>query len=47
MYFRSKRIRSNVDWRVKCRELLEMIWQRDDSTPFREPVDLLDHPGTI
>lgn len=22
-----------------------MIWNRDDSTPFREPVDLIEHPG--
>lgn len=34
-----------MDWRIKCRQLLEMIWLCDDSTPFREPVDTLEHPG--
>lgn len=43
----SSRIRPTDDWRVKCRELLELLWMREDSTPFREPVDLIDHPGNI
>lgn len=42
---RSKRLGSNGDWRADCRELLELIWQIDDSEPFREPVDTLEHPG--
>lgn len=42
---RSKRLGSNLDWRADCRELLELIWQIDDSEPFREPVDTLEHPG--
>lgn len=29
---------------MDCRELLEMIWQCDDSSPFRQPVDSLEHP---
>lgn len=51
MYFirlpsnRSTRGRSETDWRVACREVLEMIWAHNDSEPFREPVDTLDHPG--
>lgn len=24
--------------------MLEMIWQCDDSSPFREPVDIIEHP---
>lgn len=43
--FRSKRLESAIDWRVECRDLLEMMWQCDDSTPFREPVDIIEHPG--
>lgn len=42
---RSKRLGSNGDWKADCRELLELIWQIDDSEPFREPVDTLEHPG--
>lgn len=45
LFFRSKRLQSATDWRVDCRDLLEMMWQCDDSTPFREPVDIIDHPG--
>ncbi|KZC10837.1 PH-interacting protein, partial [Dufourea novaeangliae] len=32
------------DWQVACRQLLEMLWQCEDSIPFREPVDRLEHP---
>lgn len=42
---RSTRSGPSIDWRIKCRDLLEMIWARVDSTPFREPVDLIEHPG--
>lgn len=48
--FRSKRLRrgaTEVDWRVKCRDLLDVIWQSNDSAPFREPVDLIEHPGML
>lgn len=34
------------DWRDKCRQVLEIIWNHDDSAPFREPVDTIEHPGT-
>lgn len=45
--YRSTRLRRapEVDWRVKCRDLLDVIWQSNDSEPFREPVDLIEHPG--
>lgn len=33
------------DWRDKCRQVLEIIWNHVDSTPFREPVDTIEHPG--
>lgn len=44
---RSRRLVPEGDWRVDCRELLEMIWQCDDSEPFREPVDTLNHPDYL
>lgn len=43
----SSRIRPTDDWRTKCRDLLELLWLREDSTPFREPVDLIEHPGNL
>ncbi|XP_063225616.1 PH-interacting protein isoform X2 [Bacillus rossius redtenbacheri] len=33
-----------TDWRRECRDLLEMLWLCEDSTPFREPVDVLEQP---
>lgn len=47
--YRSKRLRRapEGDWRVKCRDLLDVIWQSNDSEPFREPVDLIEHPGML
>lgn len=44
---RSRRLVPDGDWRAECRELLEMIWQCEDSEPFREPVDTLEHPGNL
>ncbi|XP_065082304.1 PH-interacting protein [Ochlerotatus camptorhynchus] len=44
---RSRRLVPEGDWRVDCRELLEMVWQCDDSEPFREPVDTLQHPDYL
>nr|XP_003706685.1 PREDICTED: PH-interacting protein isoform X1 [Megachile rotundata] len=32
------------DWKIACRQLLETLWQCEDSIPFREPVDRLEHP---
>ncbi|XP_011162535.1 PH-interacting protein isoform X2 [Solenopsis invicta] len=32
------------DWKLACRQLLETLWQCEDSIPFREPVDRLEHP---
>lgn len=42
---RSRRLKHLKDWRIECRELLEVVWHCDDSEPFREPVDTLEHPG--
>lgn len=42
---RSSRNRKAIDWRQRCREILEAIWNSGDSVPFREPVDTLEHPG--
>lgn len=33
-----------MDWKRECRDLLELLWQCDDTTPFREPVDVIEHP---
>ncbi|XP_013108682.2 bromodomain and WD repeat-containing protein 3 [Stomoxys calcitrans] len=44
---RSKRIRSEGDWRVDCRQLLELMLQRPDSLPFREPVDTIEFPDYL
>lgn len=41
---RSQRLGAPMDWRMECRELLELLWQCDDSSPFREPVDVIEHP---
>lgn len=35
---------ATFDWKQECRELLEMLWECDDSSPFREPVDIIEHP---
>lgn len=34
-------------WKDRCRELLELIFQCEDSEPFRQPVDLEDYPVTF
>lgn len=31
-------------WRVRCKELLDLLFQCEDSEPFREPVDLQEYP---
>ncbi|KAL8186207.1 UNVERIFIED_CONTAM: hypothetical protein K2H54_066150 [Gekko kuhli] len=31
-------------WRRQCQELLNLIFQCEDSEPFRQPVDLLEYP---
>lgn len=41
---RSQRLGAPIDWKQECRELLELLWQCDDSSPFREPVDVIEHP---
>lgn len=33
-------------WRGRCKELLDLIFQCEDSEPFREPVDLQEYPVT-
>lgn len=34
-------------WKSRCRELLDLIFQCEDSEPFREPVDLQDYPDYL
>uniref|UniRef100_A0A8C4MC08 Bromodomain and WD repeat-containing protein 3 n=1 Tax=Equus asinus asinus TaxID=83772 RepID=A0A8C4MC08_EQUAS len=37
--------RCNPDaWRKQCKELLSLIYEREDSEPFRQPVDHLSYP---
>lgn len=44
---RSSKNTKQIDWRQRCREILEVIWNSSNSVPFREPVDTLEHPGTL
>ncbi|XP_046806773.1 bromodomain and WD repeat-containing protein 3 isoform X1 [Lucilia cuprina] len=44
---RSNRNRSESDWRIECRQLLELMWSRPDSLPFREPVDTIEFPDYL
>lgn len=39
------RLEKAADWRMEARALLDALWQCEDSAPFREPVDRLEHPG--
>lgn len=34
-------------WKRQCQELLNLIFQCEDSEPFRQPVDLLEYPVSI
>ncbi|CAI5793759.1 and WD repeat-containing 3 isoform X1 [Podarcis lilfordi] len=31
-------------WKDKCKQLLSLIYEREDSEPFRQPVDLFSYP---
>lgn len=44
VFYSSRRLGVPLDWNRECRELLELLWQCDDSSPFREPVDVIEHP---
>ncbi|KAJ8679018.1 hypothetical protein QAD02_014805 [Eretmocerus hayati] len=32
------------DWLIRCKQILETLWQNEDSEPFRHPVDNDEHP---
>ncbi|MGH0175634.1 UNVERIFIED_CONTAM: hypothetical protein FKN15_071060 [Acipenser sinensis] len=34
----------NQAWKTQCKELLDLIFQCEDSEPFRQPVDLEEYP---
>ncbi|KAK7907157.1 hypothetical protein WMY93_015769 [Mugilogobius chulae] len=34
-------------WKSRCKELLDLIFQCEDSEPFREPVDLQEYPDYL
>ncbi|MGH0125533.1 UNVERIFIED_CONTAM: hypothetical protein FKN15_036267, partial [Acipenser sinensis] len=34
----------NQVWKTQCKELLDLIFQCEDSEPFRQPVDLQEYP---
>uniref|UniRef100_A0A672N5S1 Pleckstrin homology domain interacting protein n=1 Tax=Sinocyclocheilus grahami TaxID=75366 RepID=A0A672N5S1_SINGR len=42
---RSKPSSDPQSWKGRCRELLELIFQCEDSEPFRQPVDLEEDPN--
>ncbi|XP_055904407.1 bromodomain and WD repeat-containing protein 3 [Eupeodes corollae] len=44
---RNLRNRGDDSWQVNCRKLLDMMWVRPDSTPFREPVDTMQFPDYL
>lgn len=31
-------------WKEQCQQLLNLIYEREDSEPFRQPVDLFSYP---
>lgn len=35
------------DWKVACERLLREMWDRSDSFPFRQPVDITEHPDYL
>uniref|UniRef100_A0A8C4M2W7 Bromodomain and WD repeat-containing protein 3 n=1 Tax=Equus asinus asinus TaxID=83772 RepID=A0A8C4M2W7_EQUAS len=42
---RRQSLKCNPDaWRKQCKELLSLIYEREDSEPFRQPVDHLSYP---
>lgn len=41
---RARTLRQPFDWKQKCKELLQLLWMSEDSEPFRQPVDRIDHP---
>lgn len=44
---RSKPSSDPQAWKERCRELLELIFQCEDSEPFRQPVDLDEYPDYL
>uniref|UniRef100_A0A9J7YN71 Pleckstrin homology domain interacting protein n=1 Tax=Cyprinus carpio carpio TaxID=630221 RepID=A0A9J7YN71_CYPCA len=44
---RSKPSSDPQSWKGRCRELLELIFQCEDSEPFRQPVDLEEYPTGV
>uniref|UniRef100_A0A8C1EWB9 PH-interacting protein n=1 Tax=Cyprinus carpio carpio TaxID=630221 RepID=A0A8C1EWB9_CYPCA len=44
---RSKPTSDPQSWKGRCRELLELIFQCEDSEPFRQPVDLEEYPDYL
>uniref|UniRef100_A0A671LDJ0 PH-interacting protein-like n=1 Tax=Sinocyclocheilus anshuiensis TaxID=1608454 RepID=A0A671LDJ0_9TELE len=44
---RSKPSSDPQSWKGRCRELLELIFQCEDSEPFRQPVDLEEYPDYL
>ncbi|TRY87016.1 hypothetical protein DNTS_009121, partial [Danionella cerebrum] len=44
---RSKPSSDPQAWKERCKELLELIFQCEDSEPFRQPVDLEEYPDYL
>jgi bromodomain and WD repeat domain-containing protein 1/3 len=36
-----------LNWKQQCKDLLDKLWQMEDSEPFREPVNILDVPDYL
>lgn len=36
-----------LPWKDQCEQILNLMWQSEDSQPFREPVDTLEHPDYL
>lgn len=34
-------------WKEQCKQLLNLIYEREDSEPFRQPVDLFSYPVSM
>uniref|UniRef100_A0A8D0GR10 Bromo domain-containing protein n=1 Tax=Sphenodon punctatus TaxID=8508 RepID=A0A8D0GR10_SPHPU len=39
-----RRVTSTDTWKEQCKQLLSLIYDREDSEPFRQPVDLFSYP---
>jgi len=36
-----------LSWKQQCKDLLDALWRCEDSSPFRMPVNIIDHPDYL